>query len=206
MADGELSALYYPYATPKSIDKIKKALLIFDHIYFIVPGDAYGRLGIERGSSPTNDFTEMHYPLDEPIAKGIFRIIRPDDTVNEFSESMIQSLIEDQQDLSFQREGSNQPDWLIYAEKVPQGLDDVFSHPSIQRYQDKHKNILKFPFVEGESIMISYALYACHAKREEGESISPITDDPLHKKILRYRLDRGAKNVELKTSTISQYI
>jgi hypothetical protein len=158
-SNGELSALYYPYTTPKSIDKIKKALLIFDHIYLIVPTseDAYHGLGIERGSSPTNNFREMHYPLDEPIAKGIFRIIRPADTVNEFSESMIQALMEDQQDTDFQRESSNQPHWLIYAEKVPQGLYDVFSHPSIQQYKDEHNNILKFPFLIGESIMISHA-------------------------------------------------
>lgn len=208
-SNGRLSALYYPYTTPRSIDKIKKALLIFDHIYLIIPtyADTYRGLGIERGSS--GNFREMHYSLDEPIAKGVFRIIRPADTVKEFSESMIQALMEDQQDPRFQAEANNQLDWLIYVDKVPEGLYEVFSHPSIRQYRDIDSNILKFPFAIGESIMISHALYACHAKREEGEFISPITDEPLHKKILRYRLERGAKNVESKTGmTIanSQYI
>ena len=60
-----LSAIYYPYPTFKSVEEMKKAILFFEHIYFIVPAQYnYGRLGIERA---TNNFQEMHYYLKDGI-------------------------------------------------------------------------------------------------------------------------------------------
>jgi len=92
---------------------------------------------------------------------------------------------------------SSQNDWLIYPEKIPQGLDEVFYHPDLESYRDGRR--IRLPFLVGESIMISHALYACHARSKAGEYISPITDEQVHQTVLRYRLERGIRNLKAKT-------
>jgi hypothetical protein len=201
--EGELSALYYPYPSPQSIDRIKKALLLFDHIYFVIPSDevSYHNLGIERSRS--DGFTEMHHLLYEPIEKGIFRIISPRETVSTFGESMVEVLREDKNDPRIVKESLGQKDWLIYPEKIPEGLDQVFYHADLKSYDDGRR--IRLPFLVGESIMISHAIYACHAKRKAGEIISPITDEQVHQKLLRFRLERGIRNLKARTGVeISQ--
>jgi hypothetical protein len=51
MANQNLSALYYPYPLPKNIDNLKKALLVFDNIYFISP--------TRTGSNPIDSLTDV---------------------------------------------------------------------------------------------------------------------------------------------------
>jgi hypothetical protein len=60
----EFSALYYLYATPRSVDKIKKALLIFDHSYFIIPAHAEDYFGLRiEGERSDGGFTVLHWSL-----------------------------------------------------------------------------------------------------------------------------------------------
>ena len=188
----ELLSLYYPYATPLNINNMKKTLLIFNRIYFILPTeeDAYHGLGIER--APSDGFTEMHIVMQEYIDKGIFRIIRPADTVREYGEFMLPALEEDQKDPQFMEQRNN-PAWLIYPEKIPYLMDDI-----IKQVGQRERNVIRLPFVQGESIMISHAVYACHSKQKEGISMCPITDNPVHRKLLVRRLNRGVENVKSK--------
>jgi hypothetical protein len=129
MSSQQLSALYYPYPTPQSVDKLKKALLVFDHIYFIVPAamegewysseDGWYSIGIERGPFTTGcgfyppGALPLGRTLGDAVNADVFRIVRPAETVSEFSESIRQALKEDiaHQQLAF--ESRSQPDWLI---------------------------------------------------------------------------------------------
>jgi hypothetical protein len=202
MSSEQLSALYYPYPTPRSIDKLKRALLVFDHIYFIVPGDTWYSMGIERGGSLTGPFTELGstMPLEQPVNADVFKIVRPADTVSEFRESIIQALKEDNVDQQFQFESRGQSDWFLYTEKLPKGLDEVFNTVDLRMYN--FGRTVQLPFAVGESIMISHAVYGCIYKQDrEHESVTPLTDEPVHQRLLRSRLDRGVCNYEIKTGT-----
>ncbi|HET7644336.1 MAG TPA: hypothetical protein VFK40_12570 [Nitrososphaeraceae archaeon] len=198
----ELNALYYPYATPRSIEKLKKSLLIFDHIYFIIPSyeNDYHSLGIERGISPSqfDKFIELHYPLHEPIKKGLFKIIKPADNVNEFGELITKALEDDKNDPQFVSESKNQAEWFLYAEKIPNGLYEVFERDNLEIYK-KNRNF-RLPFLIGESIMISHAVYSLISKELNGELISPITEDKIHENFFKHRLNRGRKIMEIETS------
>ena len=60
----------------------------------------------------------------------------------------------------------------------------------------KHGKYIQVPFEEGESIMISHAVFACLEKQKQGISVSPITDDDIHEQILLNRLKRQIKSKE----------
>ena len=208
MSSEQLSALYYPYPTPRSVNRLKRPLLVFDHIYFIVPAyvdniSNWYSIGIERGASTTGQFTELGSTLGEPVNADVFRIVRPADTVSEFSESIIQALKEDNVDQQFQSESRSQSDWMLYMEKLPQGLDEVFYTPDLMKYHvGPLSRSVQLPFAVGESIMISHAVYGCIYKQDkEHESVTPLTDEPIHQRLLRSRLDRGIRNCEIKTGT-----
>jgi len=209
--EGGLSALYYPFARPNNIENMRNAILVFDHIYFVRPVD-YSRRSednvINAPSMPMND--EFHrremqqLSSDDQIydlfENDIFKTIDPLKTDREF---MKQALKEDQQDETFKKESSRPSwDWVIATEKSLNSLvEPPVVPPEYKDFEDfrvPNTNSIRVPFDIGESIMISHAVYACYSKQKEGESISPITDGELHRKLLVRRLNRGIENVKSK--------
>lgn len=183
--------MYYPYAAIRNIETLKKTLLVFDHIYLIYPTQYYKGLGIEP-SSFQGHFSESHYYLDELMDRDIFRIISPGDTVAEdkYRDFMLKELEKDQRDPKFLNEKSRQG-WALFVEKVP---EPILQYPEFRPFRDG--GAIRLPFVEGESIMISHAICGWWAKAKRGELISPITDEPIHQKLLDYRLERAIKTAE----------
>jgi len=75
-------------------------------------------------------------------------------------------------------------DWVIHEERVPERILD---YPTFEKYR-KRRNILKLPFVHGESIMISETIFWAL-----NFDLTLITDDPIHQYFLERRLERGLK-------------
>ena len=81
----ELSAIYYPYARPNNIDNMKKAILLFDNIYFISPQKENSTIGMDYISeNPSYYGSNMDtlppqsldiFSYNDPFSKGIFREI-----------------------------------------------------------------------------------------------------------------------------------
>lgn len=107
---------------------------------------------------------------------------------------MNEALIEDQQDIVF-KEFSNSKqgwEWQIHNSKV---MNSVAVDPIYDKYTNKD-HMVKVPFLIGESMMISHAVFACYNKQKSGTSISPITDDSIHRQLFKRRLERGIENVK----------
>ena len=107
----------------------------------------------------------------------------------------MKSFYEDISDQEYIQKTQNQPDWVIFPEKVPEELIKIFHHDEIIKYFNN--GMIKLPFAKGESIMLSHVLFSGYEKQtQENQTVSLITEDPIHKKLLKHRISRGIRNLE----------
>jgi hypothetical protein len=201
MYSGELSALYYPYGTVRSIPNLKKILLVFDYIYLIYPSKHISEYAVGRYNKPdesVENFWKIFNELYDGKGRGVFNFIEPEDTVNRYGRFILDSLEDDKKDLKFKAiaEENNQShhDWILREEKVP---ESIFDNPPYNKY--KHGNTIRLPFIIGESIMISHAFWACDIKKDQ--MIYPITDETVHERLFNRRIQRGMELENINTLT-----
>src|SRR5919112_2454601 len=104
MYSGELSALYYPYGTVRSIPNLKKILLVFDYIYLIYPSKHISEYAVGRYNKPdesVENFWKIFNELYDGKGRGVFNFIEPEDTVNRYGRFILDSLEDDKKDLKF---------------------------------------------------------------------------------------------------------
>jgi hypothetical protein len=176
----EFNALYYPYTRIENVDTLKRALLLYDKIYLIYPTKYYERIGI---SHDEGSFHEHHHFFEDTIRENFFEIVSPRDIAGEYEDIMLEAYEDDLKDQAALKYAPNK-DWWIYEEKVP---DTILDHPTFYKYRERG-SILKLPFAQGESIMISQAILSA-----QKFDLTPVTDDPIHQYFLEKRLERGLK-------------
>lgn len=223
-----LSALYYPYAEPKSVNKMKKALLFFDDIYFVSPVD-YRKNNEDSNNianapapapnspetsaekrmdqrSYNNTASSDNFAIENLFKRKLFKEIDPADTVKGYREFIIEALNDDKNDKVFENEcKNNEPRWTNWIIHESKGIDQGSITPTIGKYIDR--NTLTYPFLEGESVMISHALFAAYSKKRNGESVTLITDEYFHERLLKRRLTRGVQRIhQTRSAAIEEVI
>lgn len=175
----EFNALYYPYTRIENVGTLKRALLLYDKIYLIYPTKYYERIGISHDKDGV--FREHHHYFEDTIREKFFEFVSPRDIAEEYKDIMLEAYEDDLKDETAIRYAPNK-DWWIYEEKVP---DTILDHPAFNEYRQMG-GILKLPFAQGESIMISQAILSA-----QKFDLTPVTDDPVHQYFLERRLERG---------------
>jgi len=210
---GQHSVFYYPYASFGAEQSLllKAAALYFDKLYILDP---------LKASWATIGPGEREADLKLLESEGILERIAPEDVLL-FNEKIISDTIEaDLADAEFLKlcAGRETKRWTLALAKVPQvirndpkyqPLDQVMrnlmndvgkssGHRYIEDIYDEARGsgtgaieyrYADYPFVVGEAIMLNHALIGSLLHSDA----VPLTDDPLHNRILSYKIQQAHK-------------
>jgi len=211
----ENSIFYYPYATfqDAQLPLLKAAALYFDKLYILDPLQAsFDGIGIQ---------SDVDEDVDLLKDAGILERINPREILchKEYRVALEEEILADLEDSEFRNlcESHTHKDyWTLALAKVPENLRtderfkpiedsmrrilSVYDKPYIEgRVFDEVRYSIEYRYVDlplyiGESIMINHALIT----GLRYSKASPITDDPFHKMIFDYKVNRALKKVEIR--------
>ncbi|MCB9157642.1 MAG: hypothetical protein H6645_11065 [Caldilineaceae bacterium] len=202
------SVFYYPYATIGQEQSLllKATALYFDKLYILDPRRAnFAGVGVGE--------IEKDVSLLEQA--GILERVAPEQVLHEHENTIATAIQQDLANPEFNKLCAEKGDatWTLALAKVPLPIrEDPAYQPidkSMQRLMSKYQTIYdeyretqygtieyryaNYPFAIGEAIMLNHALVGgmlhSHAV--------PITDDPLHNRILNYKLQHAQKTPKI---------
>ena len=205
----EHSIFYYPYA---SLNKeqtllLKATALYFDKLYMLDPMKAsWAAIGMR----------ELEADLRLLEKENLLERIAPEEILHRHETTIVSAIQRDRADAGFRKlcEEKGDSRWTLALAKVPQPLRN---DPAYQPMDDSMKRIMMgytevydeyresqtgpveyrysdYPFEVGEAIMLNHALVGSLLYK----SSVPITDDPLHSRILGYKLHQVQQIPEIR--------
>lgn len=192
-------AIYYPYASIKNEQTLKRCLFYLDKIYVLTPDastiyrnqndllnlrrDVTGFDSIfKRVDEDVSGINSLFKGVDENEIRKIIEPIYPKDILLKYEDEFSLAVTEDLRDVKFRRLCKQRDYWTIYAEKLPKIGKVPFMHKVLER----NDHIAKVEGDFGESVILNHVIYACLDK-----NIPPLTDEPEHSKILTYKMKRN---------------
>ncbi len=126
----KFSALYYPYASIRNLETLKKLMLYFDEIHIINPWMAFSEQSRNRKtggdiSEKIDNFKRELNPLHD---QGILKFVDPAKIVDKYDSLITHSVIQDLSDENFVdlcRDHSRE-NWELCAVKLPHRSDTKF--------------------------------------------------------------------------------
>lgn len=215
---GEHSVFYYPYATlgAEQSPLLKAAALYFDTLFILDPLKAsWATIG------PGEHETDLRLLESE----GILRRIAPEEVLLRNDKTIADAIERDLADPEFlklcaEKAGKR---WTLALAKVPQAIrrdprfqpldqamrslmNDVGKGSGshyVERTYDEYREsgagaveyrYADYPFIAGEAIMLNHALVGSLLHQDA----VPLTDDPLHSRILNYKLQKAREIPEIR--------
>lgn len=205
----EHSVFYYPYATlgAEQSPLLKAAALYFDKLFILDP---------LKASWATIGPGERERELRLLESEGILQRIAPEEVLLLNDETISDAIERDLADPEFRRlcAEKEQARWTLALAKVPQSLRDQAAYrpmdESMKRfvsragayaevctydeYRESPSGPLEYrytdvPFTVGEAVMLNHALVGSLLHSDA----VPVTDDPLHNRILSYKLQKASE-------------
>ncbi len=206
-----LSGLYYPFSRCVDADALKQLLLVFDCITFLDPvKDAAWRaqlfrdLEVEQGAHFL-PYRDLEAPLRELEREGAIRHLVPSelDAMErlETSASAMSDLSDDVWCNMARQPGRYRmpyrpmtrdalPSWQVFPSKLPRALRAQFETGALQHHVFERAG-------ERQAWSLSYeagsaALLNMHLAAAEDLGLAPVTDSPLHHRLLLRKVVRSA--------------
>lgn len=167
---GALNALYFPYMEISNMSTLKNLVLYLDTIFVITPDDDFYTYRDKPHTSiisPHHDYFYSHEVVFKNPFSPFVRGIHPDWFLNPAYKSVVRDNILDDRrnkkicELASRRTRAH---WSLHPTKSRLFPEDIY----------KAHNFT-FPFLEGESYLLTLSLLACVRF-----NLVPVTDDPVH--------------------------
>lgn len=126
----KFSALYYPYASIRNLETLKKLMLYFDEIHIINPWMAFSEQSRNRktGGDISEKIDNFERELNPLHDQGILKFVDPAKIVDKYDSLITHSVIQDLSDENFVdlcRDHSRE-NWELCAVKLPHRSDTKF--------------------------------------------------------------------------------
>lgn len=178
-------AMYYPNASIKNEETLKRCLFYLDKIYVLTPEEST----ISQNRSDLENFRRSYWKsnsiykqVDKETTKKIIEQIHPSETFDKYHREFVKSVEEDLIDEKFRELSGQEDSWMLYEQKMPLLRGIGFK----DKIRETRRGFIKVDRDFGESILINHVIFACLNKK-----ISPLTDEIEHSRVLTYKMKRN---------------